>query len=51
MKLVQFSVGKDSQWLECHKQTCDTRTKCSSEGEEGHAEQELNGWKKKVRMR
>ena len=44
MKLVRFSAGKDSEWLECHKQTCKTKdTKCSSGGEESCAEQELNG--------
>ena len=25
MKLVQFPAGKDSEGLECHKQTCKTR--------------------------
>ena len=25
MKLVWFSVGKNSEWLECHKQTCETK--------------------------
>ena len=25
MKLVRLSAGKDSEWLECHKQTCKTR--------------------------
>ena len=25
MKRVQLSPGKDSEWLECHKQTCKTR--------------------------
>ena len=24
-KLVRFSAGKDSEWLECHKQTCKTK--------------------------
>ena len=43
MKLVRFSAGEDSEWLECHKQTCKTGTKCSSEGEKSQAKQELNG--------
>ena len=24
-KLVRFSAGKDSEWLECHNQTCETQ--------------------------
>ena len=42
MRLVRFSAGKDSQWLQCYEQTRQG-TKCSSEGEESHAEQEANG--------
>ena len=25
MKLVRFAPGKDSEWLECHRQTCKTK--------------------------
>ena len=25
MKQVPFSAGRDSEWLECHKQTCKTK--------------------------
>ena len=25
MKLVWLPAGKDSEWLECHKQTCKTK--------------------------
>ena len=27
MKLVQFSTGKDSEWLDCRRQTCKTKDK------------------------
>ena len=50
MKLVWLSAGNDSEWLECHKQTCKTRTKCSSGREESCAEQELKLMKEKEKQ-
>ena len=43
MRLVRFSVGKDSEWLSgVTNKLVSPETKCGSGGEESHAEEELN---------
>ena len=41
---VFISTGKESEWFECHKQTCLTRdARAAVESDESCAEQEFNG--------